>query len=139
MPYGCELFACLSVFSGAWRYPRCRLATSNSTFFMVHIGQLIKSELIRQERTPTWLAKKVNCDRSNMYYIFSQQSINTDLLLRISRALNHDFFKYYTTELVSNTTEEVWNLSTIPWNLSTHNILSLKHYIHNFTADFLLR
>lgn len=75
-------------------------------FFMIHIGQLIKSELIRQERTPTWLARKINCDRSNMYYIFSQQSINTDLLLRISRALNHDFFLHYTTEFSTNTTED---------------------------------
>ena len=28
-----------------------------------------------------------------MYYIFSQPSINTDMLIRISKALNHDFFQ----------------------------------------------
>lgn len=69
---------------------------------MIHIGQLIKQELDRQERTPTWLARKINCERPNVYYIFSQQSINTDLLLRISRALNHDFFHYYTSALTAN-------------------------------------
>ena len=69
---------------------------------MIHIGQLIRQELERQERTPTWLARKINCERPNVYYIFSQQSINTDLLLRISQALNHDFFQYYTTFLTSN-------------------------------------
>jgi len=51
-----------------------------------------------QERTPTWLAKKINCERPNIYYIFQQQSINTDLLLKISVALNHDFFSYYSRE-----------------------------------------
>lgn len=51
-----------------------------------------------QERTPTWLARKINCERPNVYYIFQQPSINTDLLLRISIALNHDFFSYYSHE-----------------------------------------
>ncbi len=66
---------------------------------MVHIGQIIKQELIRQERTPTWLAKKIHCERPNVYYIFKQESINTELLLCISQALNHDFFQYYSAEM----------------------------------------
>lgn len=53
---------------------------------MPHIGQLIKQELERQERTPTWLASKINCERTNIYYIFRQKSINTDLLMRISKS-----------------------------------------------------
>jgi hypothetical protein len=64
-------------------------------FFMIHIGKLIEEEMKRQERTPVWLAKKINCERPNVYYIFRQESINTDLLLRISRALNHNFFLHY--------------------------------------------
>lgn len=62
---------------------------------MIHIGQLIKEEMQRQERTPVWLARKINCERTNVYYIFSQPSINTDLLLQISIALKHDFFLVY--------------------------------------------
>lgn len=60
---------------------------------MIHIGKAIHEELIRQERNPTWLAKKINCERSNVYYIFKQRSINTDLLERISIALGVNFFK----------------------------------------------
>lgn len=60
---------------------------------MIHIGELIYEELKRQERTPTWLAKKINCERTNIYYIFKQRSINTDLLERISVALGVNFFK----------------------------------------------
>lgn len=60
---------------------------------MIHIGKLIQEELKRQERNPTWLAKKINCERSNVYYIFKQKSINTDLLERISIALGVNFFK----------------------------------------------
>ena len=63
--------------------------------FMIHIGKLIEEEMMRQERTPAWLARKINCARPNVYYIFRQESINTDLLLRISRTLNHNFFLHY--------------------------------------------
>lgn len=59
---------------------------------MIHIGQLIKTELELQERTPTWLAKKINCDRTNIYRIFDRESIDTALLSRISTALNRNFF-----------------------------------------------
>ena len=62
--------------------------------FMIHIGHIIKEVMESQERTPTWLARKINCERPNIYYIFQQPSINTELLLKISIALNHDFFSY---------------------------------------------
>lgn len=71
--------------------------------FMIHIGQIIQDELRRQERTPTWLARKINCKRSNVYYIFSQQSINTDLLRRISVALDRDFFNEYSQDIKGST------------------------------------
>ncbi|MDE7411298.1 MAG: XRE family transcriptional regulator [Paramuribaculum sp.] len=60
---------------------------------MVHIGQIIKQEMERQERAPAWLARKIHCQRPNIYYIYSQPSINTDLLILISKALGVDFFK----------------------------------------------
>ncbi len=59
---------------------------------MIHIGELIKAELIRQERTPAWLARKIHCQRPNVYYIFSQATINTGMLMAISKALKVDFF-----------------------------------------------
>lgn len=69
------------------------------TIDMLHIGELIKQEMERQERTPAWLARKINCERTNVYYIFRHGSINTEQLLLISRALGVDFFRYY-SELV---------------------------------------
>lgn len=67
---------------------------------MIHIGQLIKTELELQERTPTWLAKKINCDRTNIYRIFDRESIDTALLSRISTALNRNFFEELSQEQV---------------------------------------
>lgn len=65
---------------------------------MIHIGEIIEAEMKRQERTPAWLARKINCERTNIYYIFKQKSINTDVLLKISKALNCNFFIYYNNE-----------------------------------------
>lgn len=69
---------------------------------MIHIGKLIEAELRRQERTPAWLARKINCERTNIYYIFKQPSINTQLLSLISQALSVDFFKFYSESLTSD-------------------------------------
>lgn len=62
---------------------------------MVHIGEIIKAELSRQERSISWFARKLYCDRSNVYDIFKRKSIDTDLLMRILIILNHNFFSYY--------------------------------------------
>lgn len=60
---------------------------------MEAIGKLIKEELIRQERSVTWLARKLSCHRTNVYDIFERENIDITLLARISRVLRHNFFK----------------------------------------------
>lgn len=58
----------------------------------VHIGNLIKSELQKQDLTISWLARQVHRDASNMNKMLQKPSIHTDLLIRISNVLHHDFF-----------------------------------------------
>lgn len=65
---------------------------------MLPIGQLIKEELASQERTVSWFARKLHLDRSNIYRLFQKNSVDTDLLGRISLILDRDFFE----ELSSN-------------------------------------
>ena len=64
-----------------------------------HIGRLIKEELKRQGRTTTWLASQLNYSRQHMYYLLGHSFIYSDLLLRISEILDHDFFAYYSDYL----------------------------------------
>lgn len=59
---------------------------------MEPIGTLIRSELLKQERSVTWFARKLSCDRSNVYRLFQKHSIDTALLQRISVILSHNFF-----------------------------------------------
>lgn len=68
---------------------------------MTQIGELIKNELERQERSITWFAKKLNIDRSNAYRMFKKNSIDTEMLLKISIVLHKDFFRYLSEEYES--------------------------------------
>ena len=64
----------------------------------MHIGQLIKQELASQGRTVTWFAEQLSYSPAYAYKIFDDETIDADLLLRISRLLNVDFFKFYSDE-----------------------------------------
>ena len=59
---------------------------------MIHIGNLIKVRLHEQGHTVIWLAASLNYTRVNIYKIFNRESMDTDLLYRISCLLQHDFF-----------------------------------------------
>lgn len=74
---------------------------------MIHIGQIIEKVIHNQERSITWFSKKLYCDRTNVYSIFKRQSIDTELLLRISKILNHNFFDYYIEEFTNNHYEDI--------------------------------
>lgn len=61
----------------------------------IHIGNLIRDELRRQGRTNQWLADQLSVERSTVQRLFNKPSIDTHLLLRISKILNKDLFAYY--------------------------------------------
>lgn len=61
----------------------------------IFIGKLIEDELRAQRKSVVWLSKEIGCNRTNIYKIFNRQSVDSELLLRISQALNHNFFEPY--------------------------------------------
>lgn len=74
--------------------------------YMEPIGTMIKEELERQERSVSWLARKLSCDRSNVYRLFQKNSIDTALLQRLSVILNRDFFSELSFNLQSRRGKE---------------------------------
>ena len=72
---------------------------------MKHLGEAIKEELSGQERSVTWFARQLSCDRSNVYRIFQKESIDTHLLARISIILKHNFFLDLATEVESRVSQ----------------------------------
>ena len=64
------------------------------------IGELIFQKLKEKERTLAWLAQKVGCDDSNLgKTLKNSRYIYSELLFRISIALEEDFFAYYSRKL----------------------------------------
>lgn len=59
----------------------------------IHIGNLIKQELLRQGRSVNWFAREIFCEKSNVYKMFKRDSIDLCQLMKISEVLNHNFLK----------------------------------------------
>ena len=59
----------------------------------MHIGQHIKEVMRQQGVTATQLARDICCTRTNVFKIFRKDNIDIALLMRISEALHHNFFK----------------------------------------------
>lgn len=69
---------------------------------IIPIGKLIQEKLEEKGLTVVWLSKSVPCSRANIYKIFSKNSIDTDVLYRISHIMDFDFFQYYSQHLNNN-------------------------------------
>ena len=65
----------------------------------IDIGKMIESELKRQGKTVSWLARELGTNRMACYRIFGKQSIDTEVLRRASLILKHDFFNLKMTTL----------------------------------------
>jgi len=65
----------------------------------IHIGNLIKEVLKKEDRSVAWLAKKISCDRSNLGKLLECPHLPSEKIRQISKNLNHDFFKDYSDDL----------------------------------------
>jgi len=70
---------------------------------IVPIGQLIREELRKQNKTNGWLAERINVNVRTINKIFLKNVIDTQQLHLISKALEVDFFKMFS--------------DTLPWNV----------------------
>lgn len=68
----------------------------------VKIGALIRQKLYDDGRTVSWFAAKICCSRANAYKIFEKESIDTNLLLRISKVLDYNFFEVFSNMMSNN-------------------------------------
>lgn len=60
-----------------------------------HIGSLIFNKLKERRISVSSLAQQIHCERANVYKIFNRVSIDSAQLLKISLALNTNFFTHY--------------------------------------------
>lgn len=72
-----------------------------SDFEKVKIGELIREEVEARGMKVSHFAKLINRTRQNVHNIFGRNTIDTELLFEISKALNKDFFAEYSRNLHS--------------------------------------
>lgn len=58
----------------------------------MHIGKKIKEKLKEDGHSVAWFASQICCTRTHAYKIFNKENIDIELLRRISRVLDYDFF-----------------------------------------------
>jgi hypothetical protein len=68
-----------------------------------HIGTLIEEKLKEKERSIAWLARKVGCNSCNLSRMLKTSfHIHSELLLRIAKVLDEDFFVHYSEMVRKN-------------------------------------
>ena len=65
------------------------------TLTHIDIGLAVRQKLSEQGSSIAWLARKIGCDRSNLYRQLQGKHIHPELLEQISITLKTDFFTYY--------------------------------------------
>jgi transcriptional regulator with XRE-family HTH domain len=67
-----------------------------STFTpIMHLGQKIKEIFESRDISVVDFARQIGTVRQNVYRIFEREAVDTDLLMRISESLDHNFFQYF--------------------------------------------
>ncbi len=61
-----------------------------------HLGEKIFEVFNNTKYSVNEFADLIGCKRTNIYSIFQRKSLDTNLLVKISEVLRHDFFQYYT-------------------------------------------
>lgn len=73
----------------------------------IHIGQLIREQLQADKRSVGWLSREIGCSRNHLYKVFRKPSLDGELLLSISLAMNFNFFQYYTAEFIEGMKQRI--------------------------------
>lgn len=72
----------------------------------IDIGKQIKEILLQQGKSVSWLARELGANRMACYRMFSKQSVDTEVLRRVSIILKYDFFKVYSDNISENSNAE---------------------------------
>lgn len=62
----------------------------------LHIGEKIKARAKELRIGPTELSRMINTSKQNVYGIYKRKTVDTELLRKLSNALQFDFFRLYT-------------------------------------------
>lgn len=61
----------------------------------INIGEKIKARAKQMRIGPTELGKMINTSKQNIYGIYKRKAVDTEILRKLSAALEYDFFELY--------------------------------------------
>ena len=61
----------------------------------IHIGRLIEKRIKEVGMTKAEFGRRINTSRQNVNTLLRKESLDTELLWRISEVLNFDFFQFF--------------------------------------------
>lgn len=61
----------------------------------LHIGKCIKEQLAQKGKSTVWLAEQLGYHRTNLYKLYDKPTIDTGILLRVSKIIGYNFFHLY--------------------------------------------
>lgn len=82
--------------------PQYLCSVMNDNESHIHIGHLIQARLKADKRSVGWLSREIGCTRNHVYKLFNKPSLDGDLILRISNAMNFNFFQYYSAAFLES-------------------------------------
>jgi len=94
-----------------------------------HYGATVEKVVRREGHSLTDLAKIVGVNRRSLYNWFLQQRLSTEVILKIGRAIKHDFSAEFPGEFVPADFEIIakTNLSSGPTSTETINVWQEKY------------
>ena len=81
----------------------------------IYIGEIIKNVMLEQQVTKAELARRLKVKPQSVDYMLTRNSVDTDKLYNVSRALNYDFALLYSIhkeQINYDTLEQEYRLST---------------------------
>ena len=91
----------------------------------VHIGNLVKVVFDESGMSVAELARRLHCERPNVYSIFSRHNMDVGLLICLFKILNHNFLA------------DIIRLYTLPDTPCSQ--LSINSSLNNFTEEQMNR
>ena len=96
-----------------------------------HIGQLVKKVFDDSGMTVSELARRLHCERTNVYTIFRRRSLDVEQLAKLSKILNHNFLEDAMQMYGLSYSQTQLNFSISVEDLSAEKIERLKEVIRN--------
>ena len=102
----------------------------------VHIGEQVRKRAKELRIGPTELGRLINTSKQNVYGIYRRRSVDTELLHKLSKALQFDFFQYFATDKQKLAQEDLTGYPSTTVKLKKE-ISSLKEQIGIFKKEIM--